>query len=88
MDDCGKRSNGTQQRRREAGFPMATRRMNFLLINKDLFCISEGSRCWQEKKKEFVWDIAINNPQFFPQERTFAARIIFGAALTIRRFGE
>jgi hypothetical protein len=62
--------------------------MNSLLINKDLFCISEGSRRWQEKEKEFVWDIAANNPQFFPQERAFVAQIIFGAALTIRRFGE
>jgi hypothetical protein len=88
MGDCGKRSNGTLQQRRQGGFPRTTRRIKFLLINKELSCLSEGSRCWQEKKKEFVWDIAANNPQFFPQKRPFAAQIIFEAALTIRWFGE
>jgi hypothetical protein len=62
--------------------------MDSALINKDLCCITEGEGCWQEGKRKFVWDIAANNPHFFPQETAFTAHIYFHTPLTIRGDGE
>jgi hypothetical protein len=47
------------------------------LINKGLSCLAEGSSGWQEKKREFILEIAANNPHFFPQVRAYAAQIYF-----------
>jgi hypothetical protein len=58
------------------------------LINKGLFLLSEADGFLQEDKKKFVWDIAANNPHFFPQDGAITVHIYFHAPLTIRGTGE
>jgi hypothetical protein len=49
------------------------------LINKGLCCVTERSPEWQEKKKEFILEIAANDPHFFPQVKVSVLQIYFQA---------
>jgi hypothetical protein len=77
MEDCGKLAKVEPKPTGEAGVRGAGLLLDFLLINKGLFCLAEADRCWQEKKWEFMREIAANNPQFFPQGKGACRPIYF-----------
>jgi hypothetical protein len=88
MIDCGKRPKGAPKPMSGACSQEAVGSTNFPLINKGLCCIAEGDGCWQGDKRNFVWDVAANNPHFFPQGAVFIAHIYFHTPLTICTAGE
>jgi hypothetical protein len=87
IGDCGKRPNCVVKPPHWAEYESTGRLSDFSLINKGLVLVSEANCCWQEGKRKFVWDIAANNPQFFPQKSTIRAHIYFQTLLTIRGVG-
>ena len=77
MEDCGKLAKVEPKPKGEAGGRGAWLHPNLLLINKSLFCLAEAGWCWQDKKWEFMRQIAANNPQFFPQGKGACRQIYF-----------